>query len=601
MSSKHYFPETAANELVPAALRALVTATPHLHLLPADRVVLNATHQPGTVAIISGGGSGHEPGWSGYVGNGLLAGAACGDIFASPSMKQVLAAIRGVPGAEISKAGTILMITNYTGDRLHFGLAAERAKALGISGGRVEVLPATDDVSIPRSRIRVGRRGMPGHVLTLKCTGAASAEGRDFDACVRIAKAVNNQLVTIGSALDHCHVPGRQNHESIGADVCVVGAGIHNEPGAEQLSPFPSVPDLIKHLLNRLCDPTDTDRAFVDFSDSTDEVVLLINNYGGMSNLELGALTDEVIQQLKSTWNIVPVRIFCGVFETSLNGPGFSVSLANFGKAAKEAGLAGGVEELLTLLDAPTTAPAWPKTAAYAGAKASFDDSFLAAAENLSRTIPESEDIVVSPTLLDSVIRTACTTAIAAEPRLTEWDMVMGDGDCGTAVEAVSQAILGLLDNKKVAAQGSVLQLLFAVIDAVDDMGGTLGAIFGILLSALANQLQTLRASYKSDDPALYATALLSAVESLKDYTPAREGDRTVMDVLIPFAEAFAKTPTDFAGAVATAHSKAEATRQLKPKLGRATYVGTDAALPDPGAYALYEMLQGMLNALGKQ
>lgn len=392
MSSKHYFPDTAANELVPAALRALTTATPHLHLLQADRVVLNAAHKQGTVALISGGGSGHEPGWAGYVGDGLLAGAACGDIFASPSMKQVLAAIRGVPGAATSTAGTLLMITNYTGDRLHFGLAAERAKALGLSGGRVEVLPATDDVSIPRSRVRVGRRGMPGHVLTLKCTGAASAEGRDFDACVRIAKAVNEQLVTIGSALDHCHVPGRQNHEAVGDDVCVVGAGIHNEPGAELLTPFPSVPDLIKHLLNRLCDPTDTERAFVDFSDATDEVVLLINNYGGLSNLELGALADEVIQQLAATWKIVPVRILCGVFETSLNGPGFSVSLANFGKAAKAAGLAGGATELLALLDAPTDAPAWPKTAVYAGPKHTLDES-AQAADELTRTIAESEDI----------------------------------------------------------------------------------------------------------------------------------------------------------------------------------------------------------------
>ncbi|CAK7229944.1 hypothetical protein SCUCBS95973_007403 [Sporothrix curviconia] len=595
MSTKHYFPETAANELVPAVLRALVTATPHLHLLPADRVVLNGTHTPGHVAVISGGGSGHEPGWSDYVGNGLLAGAACGDIFASPSMKQVMAAIRGVAGAATSTAGTILMITNYTGDWLHFGLAAERAKALGISGSRVEVLAATDDVLIPRSRVRVGRRGMPGHVLTLKCTGTAAAKGRDFDACVRIAKAVNNQLVTIGSALDHCHVPGHQNHEAIAADVCVVGAGIHNEPGAEQLCPFPSVPDLVKHLLNRLCDPTDTDPTFVDFSDASNEIVLLINNYGGMSNVELGALADKVLQQLASTWKIHPLRIFCGVFVTSLNGPGFSLSLANFGKAGREAELAGGVAELLTLLDAPTTAPAWPKTAAYSGARASFDDSFLAAADTIARSIPRARILSRDPQRLHD------GHAIAAEPRLTEWDMVMGDGDCGTAVEAINQAILALLDNSKVAAQGSVLQLLFTVIDAVDGMGGTLGAIFGILLSTLANQLQARRAAHKSDDPALYATALLSAVESLKGYTPAREGDRTVMDVLIPFAAVFAQAPTDFAGAVATAHSKAEATRNLKPKLGRATYVGTDAALPDPGAYALYEMLQGMLNALQKK
>lgn len=162
MSDKHYFPETAANQLVPRALRALVRGTPQLSLIDSERVVYNNQHDPARVAVISGGGSGHEPAWAGYVGDGMLSGAACGDIFASPSTKQVLAAMAATPSSE----GTILMITNYTGDRLHFGLAAERAKASGLSP-KVVVLPATDDVSIPRSRIRVGRRGLAGHVLSM--------------------------------------------------------------------------------------------------------------------------------------------------------------------------------------------------------------------------------------------------------------------------------------------------------------------------------------------------------------------------------------------------------------------------------------------------
>ncbi len=162
MSTKHYFPSTAANTLVPRYLRALTTANPHLSLSEADRVVSDKQNTPSTVTVIGGGGSGHEPGWSGYVGQGLLGAAACGDIFASPSTKQVLAAIRAAPSAE----GTILLITNYTGDRLHFGLAAERAKAEGLCE-KIVVLPATDDVSLGRTRsTALGRRGMPGHVIS---------------------------------------------------------------------------------------------------------------------------------------------------------------------------------------------------------------------------------------------------------------------------------------------------------------------------------------------------------------------------------------------------------------------------------------------------
>lgn len=172
MSDKHFFPETAANTLVPRYLRALIRANPGLGLVESERVVYCPHNDTSAVSIISGGGSGHEPGWSGFVGQGALSAAACGDIFASPSTKQVMAAIKAVPSTE----GTILMITNYTGDKLHFGLAAERAKAEGLCKN-IAVIPLTDDVSIGRSKSSaVGRRGMPGHVI--RKSKASSGRGR---------------------------------------------------------------------------------------------------------------------------------------------------------------------------------------------------------------------------------------------------------------------------------------------------------------------------------------------------------------------------------------------------------------------------------------
>ncbi|CZT50669.1 related to dihydroxyacetone kinase [Rhynchosporium secalis] len=597
MSSKHYFPETAVNTLVPRFLTSLTRANPSLTLIPSYRVVLNSTASRSRVTLISGGGSGHEPAWSGYVGDGLLTAVACGDIFASPSMKQVLAAIAACP----SDKGCILLITNYTGDKLHFGLAAEKAMERGwVERGKCVVLPATDDVSIGRSKSqKVGRRGLAGNVITMKILGAAAAKEYSFEQLVKIGKAVNEQLVSIGSALDHCHVPGRQNHEEIGDDVCVVGAGIHNEPAVEKVSPIPSVESLISRLLDLICDQNDTDRAFVKFNKGDDNV-LLINNYGGLSPLELGALTEEVLTQLEKNWDIKPTKIYTGPFETSLNGPGFSVTLCNLTTAAKESNTS--VDELMDLLGAETKAPAWPNVLANTSTNTAKKDSPEVDIEKQA-PVSADEDIQIDPEVLESAIRTACKRAIDAEPNLTKWDMIMGDGDCGEAVRDVSKAIIKIVDDGG-AKSGSVQTLLQTMTNAVDDMGGTLGAIFGILLAAFSTSLRAQKSKAASDSKLidLFAPALAEAVESLKQHTGARVGDRTVMDVLLPFADSLDNS-RDLETAVRKAESAAEGTKELKAGFGRASYVGgveEKEKVPDPGAWALFEIVKGLLEG-GKQ
>ncbi|KAM3524840.1 hypothetical protein NHJ13051_004342 [Beauveria bassiana] len=259
------------------------------------------------VSIVGGGGSGHEPAWSGYVGSGLLSAAACGDIFASPSASQVLAAMEAVP----SEKGTILLITSYTGGRLQLGLAAEKARAKAAASGQYS-----------------------NGKIAMKIVCSAAAENWLFDDCVRLAEAVNAETVSIRSALDHCHVPGRK-HQSVAEDTCIIGAGIHNEPGRRMLTPFPPVDEMIKECLGLLCDQDDPERGFVKV-DSGDEVVMLINNYGGLSILELGALTDKVQNQLAERYSLKPCRTMVGAFETSLNALGFSISLANLSAAARQ-------------------------------------------------------------------------------------------------------------------------------------------------------------------------------------------------------------------------------------------------------------------------
>ena len=342
-----------------------------------------------------------------------------------------------------------------------------------------------------------------------------------------------------------------------------------------------------------ICDQNDKERAFVKFS-KDDDTVLLVNNYGGLSNLELGALTHETLEQLDRYWDIKPTKIYSGTFETSLNGPGFSITLCNLTNAAR--GSSTTVDELLILLGAETKAPAWPNVLA----NSSTTGERLHAMEKDISTqskVKEGEDIKIDPVILEASVRLACKRAIDAEPDLTKWDMEMGDGDCGEGVKSVSEAVIRILDDGA-AKSGSIFELLYKVIDAVDDMGGSLGAILGILIAALASALRSQRGKAgKGNLTDVFAPALAAAVETLKKYTGARVGDRTVMDVLLPFAEELEGT-RDFGRAVHCAVRAAEGTRDLKPAFGRASYVALtgreEQSVPDPGAWALMVWLKGL-------
>lgn len=432
----------------------------------------------------------------------------------------------------------------------------------------------------------------------MKILCAAAAEDWSFEQCVNLGRAVNDNTVSIGSSLDHCHVPGRQ-YQKIADDICVIGAGIHNEPGQQLVSPFPTVESVIESCLKLLCDHSDPERGFCKFTQD-DETLLLVNNYGGLSNLELGALVDEVQQQLASTWSIKPVRCLSGSFETSLNAPGFSVSLCNLSASARICNST--TATLLELFDRSTTAVSWPNLVRPSQKLIPSSEGKQNSHTNGATSVAKTKQYdSMDPSLLERCIRSACEKAILAEPKLTEWDMMMGDGDCGEAVKGLCESVIRKLD-EGVAAPGSVVSFLEAITDTVDDMGGTLGAIFGILLTALNNTLKRQlvdQAGVKDITAGIYAEALRVAVESLKTCTTAREGDRTVMDVLLPFSDEFVRTKS-FESAVVKAKKKAEATRYLRPKLGRALYVGeaSEKQVPDPGAWALYEILRGMVESL---
>jgi len=289
-----------------------------------------------------------------------LSAAVAGTIFASPAKEQVRAGIERCfddddGESETGGRGVLVVVMNYTGDILNFGLGVEKAKA---SGKRVEMVVVGDDVGVGREQAgKVGRRGIAGTVLVVKIAGALAAMGGSLDEVSGLARKVAGNIVSVGASLSRVHVPGRSGppdastDEILATEEVEIGMGIHNEPGSHRATV--DLPGLVKTLLAQLLDWRDEDRAFLSVKNS-DEVVLMINNLGGVSVLELGGITAEVVDQLINDYGIKPVRILSGTYMTSLNGVGFSISILRLA----DTGLGVG-KSMLELLDAPAEAAGW--------------------------------------------------------------------------------------------------------------------------------------------------------------------------------------------------------------------------------------------------
>lgn len=420
MSAKHFVNDPT--HLVSSALHSLTLTNPSLALDPDFKVLYrrpdsNAKPQ---VSIISGGGSGHEPSFAGMVGQGMLSAAVAGTIFASPSAEQIRTAITS--RVDTSK-GVLVTVMNYTGDVLNFGMAVEKAKAAGLD---VEMVVVGDDVGVGRAKAgKVGRRGIAGTVLVHKISGALAALGKPLDQVAKYAQLTADNLVSVGASLEHVHVPGRKvdTEGSLGADEVELGMGIHNEPGSgrERVE----LPDLVSKMLKQLLDTSDKDRAFVDVTSK--EVVLMINNLGGVSVLELGGITAEVASQLESKYSIRPVRILSGTYMTSLNGLGFSISLLNV--ASPEFG----APSMIELLDAPSEVVGWSapiQTSTWEAKNTNTRTERVGATEDI-----KSGGLKTDASSAQTALKNGLQKVIDAEPEVTRYDTVVGDGDCGIGLK----------------------------------------------------------------------------------------------------------------------------------------------------------------------
>ncbi|KAJ7146489.1 Dak1 domain-containing protein [Mycena epipterygia] len=579
-----------ADTLVVDSLTGLCAVNNQLSFDPPNKVVYKSKLDRSKVALICGGGSGHEPSHAGFVGEGMLSAAVCGNVFASPNSSQVR---RGIDLVE-NDAGTLILVKNYTGDVLNFGLAAEQyAAEHAEKSDKVKFIVVGDDVAVGRTQGgMVGRRGLAGVVLVYKIAGALAAQGASLDECYKVAQWVAGSIGTIGVGLEHCHVPGTAAPSSLLSPTEIeIGLGIHNESGNKRLSPIPPLSELIPLLLDYITLTSDTERAFLPFkNDGKDEVVLLVNNLGGMSELEVGGVVRAAREELAKR-QIVVSRVLSGTFMTSLNMPGFSLSLVLLPRP--EDADAPKQSVLLSLLDAPAQTPGWKWTAA----APPVTPTPLAPAAVASAKKSSSSAAIASPQPADflAALQRACSALVAAEPEITRMDTIAGDGDCGLTLKAGAQGVMKEIDARNITGTDLVADVVAIAKVAETYMGGTSGALYSIFFSALAQGIQASGAGKSSATPELWGAALAAALSKLYTYTRARPPSRTLVDPLSAFVTAY---PEGFAAAVNAAAAAAEHTKDVDAKAGRSAYVDSEMLsrekVADPGAWGVKTILEAL-------
>src|SRR5690625_1265738 len=305
----------APNNVVSDAIAGVISLGDKLDVLPGSTTVVrrdyNELAKSGKVALISGGGSGHEPAHAGYVGPGLLTAAVCGEVFTSPSTDAVLQAIKAVSG----EAGVLLLIKNYTGDVLNFRLAAQLAQAEGI---QVESVIIRDDVALLDVHDSEARRGLAGTVFVHKVAGAAAEAGLSLPEVARVAQKAADGLATMGVGLGPCTVPaaGKPNFE-LDEDEIEWGLGIHGEPGTKRANIVPAS-EIAETLITTITRHS-------NFGGDS-EFALLVNGMGGTPQIELDIIAAEALK-FSSRIGLKIKLAWCGNYLTALEMPGCSISL----------------------------------------------------------------------------------------------------------------------------------------------------------------------------------------------------------------------------------------------------------------------------------
>lgn len=536
-------------QLVNDAIEGILISAPHGNLVkldvdPAIRIVARSDWDKSRVAVISGGGSGHEPAHAGFVGKGMLTAAVCGDLFASPSVDAVLNAIVAVTGDR----GCLLIVKNYTGDRLNFGLAAEKAKRYGL---KVEMVIVADDIALPDNK---QPRGIAGTALVHKIAGYAAEHGKSLSEVRDIAQQACDNLWSLGVAMQTCNLPGSDEEEGrIKQGHVELGLGIHGEPGASVMDTQNS-----KAIIDTLVTPLKAQAGDGRFA-------VLINNLGGVSALEMALLTKELAHSaLKEN---IAYLIGPAPLVSALDMKGFSLTLLKLNDLFEKALH----EEVETL--------GWQKPVAFAPLRTQEHSAIHDRVEFTPSANPQVGEYV-------SVVT---KTLIQLENRLNALDAKVGDGDTGSTFAQGAREIAQRLEENNLPLNDVSTLLLLVGERLATVMGGSSGVLMSIFFTAAGQKLH---------DGQSLADALLSGLAQMKQYGGADLGDRTLIDALQPALEALQKG--DLKAAAQAAHQGAEATARMgKAGAGRSSYVNKENldGVMDPGAVAVAEVFKAIVEA----
>lgn len=521
-------------DIVTDAIDGVITASggklARLDGYPHIRVVVRNDWDKSKVALVSGGGSGHEPAHAGFVGEGMLTAAVCGDVFASPSVDAVLAGILSVTGP----AGCLLIVKNYTGDRLNFGLAAERARGFGLD---VNMVIVDDDVALPDLP---QARGVAGTLFVHKIAGKLAQDGASLGEVTETAERIISGIKSVGMSLDTCTIPGLPKENRIHEGMAELGLGIHGESGVEQVE-FTNAKDAISAVVSKLVGAID-DRPHA----------ALVNNLGGTTVLEMSILMHELANStLKSsvTHVVGPASMM-----TSLDMQGFSISVCpiEFGD--------------LNALRAATPLSAWP------GVSEISPVTVVNLPDGLKPLKPyPSEHPATAAFLTD-----CCKTLIAAESKLNALDAKTGDGDTGSTLAGASKALIDAIERMPLADHTQLYRAIGQELSQT--MGGSSGVLLAIFFTAAGDA---------SSSGMTMQDSLKAGLARMQEIGGAQLGDRTMVDALHPALEALGD---GIEAAAQAARDGADYTATIvKAKAGRASYISA-AQLKghiDPGAEAV--------------
>ncbi|MEW1994705.1 dihydroxyacetone kinase family protein [Streptomyces coelicoflavus] len=551
-------------------------------------VVRAAATPAGQVAVVVGGGSGHYPAFSGLVGRGLAHGAAVGNVFASPSARQIHSVARAAHGG----AGVLLMYGNYAGDVLHFGQAAERLAADGIEARTFAV---ADDISSAGPDESAKRRGIAGDLPVFKAAAVAAEQGLPLDEVLRVAQRAGARTRSFGIAFSGCTLPGADHPLfTVPEARMAVGLGIHGEPGIGEEA-LPTADEAARLLVETLLKELPEDVT----APAGQRAAVILNGLGSVKYEELFVVYREVAALLgEAGVEIVDPEV--GELVTSFDMAGVSLTLTWLDERLEE------------LWRAPADTPAYRKgalaapepdqdrAASTAGAR---DTAASDAAASGATAVPPASDAsreaaATVLAALDAVARVVDTHA----DELGGIDAVAGDGDHGIGMRRGSTAARRAATDAHGLGGGAGTVLARAADAWADKAGGTSGALWGTILRSLGTAL----GDRDAPDARRVADGVTEASAAVRRLGGAEVGDKTMVDVLVPFADALAAATAEglpltdaWDRAAGTAAAAAAATADLLPRRGRARpHAEKSLGTPDAGAHSLALITRAVHGAL---